>query len=110
MKGNLSKKPPGLIFRITDSDTPRVEWRGETDLTADELLRSQSSGRSGPTEKEKAKEFLLELMEELPLAFTEVKARAEEAGISFETLKKIRKECGVESQRNGSSYLWVTKK
>jgi hypothetical protein len=58
VKGNLSKRPPTLGYRIVEASvtstdgsqikTQKIEWTGSIDATADDLLREPEPARRGP--------------------------------------------------------------
>ena len=74
----------------------RVEWLGESELTAAELLGAPSDEQQ-PSAVEAAGEFLRTLLADGPVAQRDVKAAAREAGISMATAKKAKRELGVQS-------------
>jgi putative DNA primase/helicase len=72
-----------------------VEWLGESELTAAELLGVPSDDQSSAVEE--AEEFLRTLLADGPVAQREVQVAARDAGISMSTAKKAKRELGVQS-------------
>ena len=96
-KSNLAAPAPSLIFTLEEAQNSavRVEWLGESELSAAELLGTPSDDQ--PSAVEAAGEFLRTLLADGPVAQRDVKAAAREAGISMATAKKAKKELGVDS-------------
>jgi len=81
-------------------------WIGEYDITLDELLAGDASPRRG-RQREKAKEFLLELLADGEVDSTEVYALAEEQGIPRRTLERAKSEVGARSIKRGDTWVWT---
>lgn len=112
IKNNLSKARVGITFKIESvnvtldtggtADVPRVTWTGSTKLTADEVLSlGDPARRKAASEIDTAREFLKAALAAGPRAQKEIEASASDAGISERTLKRARKELGVESHKDG---------
>jgi hypothetical protein len=97
-KSNLAAPAPSLIFTLEEADSGavRVEWLGESELTAAELLGAPSDDQQSSAVEE-AEEFLRSLLADGPVAQREVQAAASEAGIAMRTAKKAKEELGVQS-------------
>jgi hypothetical protein len=97
-KSNLAAPAASLTFTLEEAENGavRVEWLGESDLTAAELLGAPSDEQQ-PSAVEEAEEFLRTLLADGPVAQREVQAAAREAGISLATAKKAKRELGVQS-------------
>lgn len=109
MKYNLSKRVPGLLYRIEPvGDCARIEWLGEVDTTADNAINQVSKPR-----KVVASEWLIErFREKLEWSSADLFAEAKAHNISRsavfeakETLKlpKARK---VASLNGDSTWVW----
>jgi len=81
-------------------------WIGEYDITIDELLAGEISTRSG-RQRERAKEFLANLLEDGDVDSTEVYSLAEEQGIPRRTLERAKSELGVRSVKVGDTWVWT---
>lgn len=108
LKTNISKKSAAYTFRIESG--PQNEsrawliWGDETDLTADDLVRSFNSDSARPPAGHKgeiAKALLKGRLSAGPCPSSELEALASELSISEPTLNRLRKELGVESTRVG---------
>lgn len=108
IKSNLGPLSPSLLFEPVDLDgSVIVEWRGECDFTADDIL-------SVPTKNEgrlsAAMSFMASILEDGPVAQQKVKATAIEQGIALRTLDRAKEVLGVISTRQGFGpggyWLW----
>jgi hypothetical protein len=114
IKNNLAKAPKSLMFELegTESGAVRVEWLGETEVSAKELLAtSQPEENAGALSE--AIEFLNDVLCDGPVATGRVKKVAKDAGISERTLARAKKKLGVKSYREGErggrgkgQWLW----
>ena len=109
-KANLCRPPKGLTYRFEDQgEVARIVWEGETDLTPDDLFRTEK-GRNRDTVLEKAVCFLESQLSKGPADVNTLERRAKIGNISFRTLQTAKKELGIVSTRDGSSdppkWLW----
>ena len=81
-------------------------WIGEYDITVDELLASDASPRRG-RQREKAKEFLAELLAEGEVDSIKVYDLAEEQGIPRRTLERAKSEIGARSVQHAKGWTWT---
>lgn len=113
LKSNLSEPPPSLAFTLTGATNGavRVEWKGETTLSAAALL-------AGPVDDEErdalteAQEFLSEVLASGPVPAKDVLDGMQALGISKRTLDRARKVLGVKASRKGETGkrgggIWV---
>jgi putative DNA primase/helicase len=101
-KANMSAIPPARAFRKvlatvpTDAGelihTSRLEWTGETNLTADELLAARGDG--GPSEGKDAADWLRDVLQP-------GRMERESAGFSERTLDRVAKRLGIQRTRDG---------
>lgn len=114
LKSNLAEPAPSLAFILTEAanGAVRVEWKGETALSAAALLADpvDDEERDALTE---AQAFLGEVLAGGPVPAKEVQEEAQAAGIAKRTLDRARKALGVESirkgevgKRGGGTWLW----
>jgi hypothetical protein len=110
MKSNLGPLAPSLLFEPVMGDGGmKIEWRGECDYEAEDLLTRSKEGSAGSRRAE-AESFLRELLADGPVAQKEVQAKATAAGFAMRTVERAKDALGVRSQRRGfgpgSSCLW----
>lgn len=106
-KFNLGPMPKALTYRIGEHmHQPVINWGSECDLTANDLGAKLFPG--GDRARDDAAEFLRDMLADGPVAQTEVKEKAEAAGISEKTLKRAKAQVGVRSHKTGfASSTWV---
>ena len=103
-KSNLAEKGKAIEFCFEDS---KVDFLRQLDMTADELVNSFSPGSSRKkTKRETAKEVLLEMLTEGPMAQRDVMDAMDELNISPRTVDDAKRELGVESMRVRDGWLW----
>jgi hypothetical protein len=101
VKNNLGPKAPTLGYQLDQhEDVPYLVWRkGPVELDAQQALDGQNSHRPEVDEDEvtyqKAarqmeQNFLLDLLSDGPLSWTEIVAAAKEVGFSARTLRRAR--------------------
>lgn len=89
----------------------RIVWGSELQGTARELLAEPEEtreDREAPA-RDGAKEFLLELLQEGPVATEEIKAEGKDAGFTFATLRRAKDVIGAKARKNGfedSRWFW----
>ena len=107
LKSNLGPLAPSLTFTLAEAanGAARVEWRGETSLTAAALLAAPVD----PEERsalDEAKDFLRDALEEGTRWSKAIKKEAREADISEMTLKRAKSELGVRSVKEVDGWYW----
>jgi len=107
-KSNLAAMPPSLALRRVDAvefGCARIEWLGETDLSADDLLESGEGGR--PDVREWLRDLL---MSEGPMEAQVVVARARnEINAARRTVYRAANKIGVNRERqsvSGGPSIW----
>lgn len=109
LKSNLAEPAPSLTFALVESDngSPRVDWKGETTLSAAALLAAPAD----PEERsalEEAMEFLRDEIKDGPVGSTQVSKDARAAGITDITLKRAKSALGVRSRKQGDGpWTWA---
>ena len=99
---------------VEDENIVNLEWLGECDATADELLNSSKSNSDYDGEliqpklfpRDKAKQFLLNTLTDTPMDKNDVVNAALEQGIKEETLRRAREELGVNIETRGNRSSW----
>lgn len=115
-KSNLGPPLPSLRYRLRPLDddpfgqSVTVEWLGPSEHTAASLLSEPAAVREDePGAKDEAEAFLRAALREGPRPAAEVDAEARGLSIAKSTLKRARRELGVESIRKGygTGGLWL---
>jgi hypothetical protein len=115
-KTNLGQQVPSLAYKVVqkpcevfDSDgkehtdgVPAIEWLGEVNLTAEELLcRPTANGRS---KKQTAEEYLQETLAAGPVPSEVLIEGAVKAGLSPRTLKRARQNLKVVAYQTATGW------
>lgn len=87
----------------------QVVWGQAVSGTAQALLAKVEgeAGAERASALSEAKRFLVETLSDGPLAFVDVKAAAEAAGISTTTVRRAKNVLGVEARKNGMKGGWA---
>ncbi len=108
LKNNLSEPAPSLVFTVVSAPNGAacVEWKGQTDLKADQLLCAPAD----PEERsalDEAKDFLLDALQDGPRHSAAVKKEARKAEVSEATLRRAKTTLGVRAKKEGDgSWSW----
>lgn len=101
VKFNIGPKPDGMAYKIIQNDEgqPVIAWEKDpVDLDADEALQIESTHSS---EREAAKDFLLEILSNGPVAAKEIMQEAQDFEISKRTLYRAKDRLNIKSFRKG---------
>ena len=100
LKNNLAPKPSPILFRI---DEQGHFWWGQSadDLTAEHLLRPVKYGGA----RQNVKDCIHELLDDGPMAATELEARVKERGFAIATIKRARRDLGVIAEKHGEKWF-----
>jgi DNA polymerase len=79
---------------------PYIVWTGHVDVTASEAMQAASENKS-PSERDNAKEFLIDLLSNGSLPSAEIEEAAEADGISQRTLFRAKRELKIKSKKDG---------
>ena len=101
-KSNFFETGSPIAFTLEDG----FRWIGEYDITLDELLAKEASPRRGK-EREKAKEWLAELLADGEVESDTVYALAKEEKIARRTLERAKTDIGVKSVNMGDVWVWT---
>jgi putative DNA primase/helicase len=105
-KNNLTASPKGLAFTI-EPESARLQWLGEVDTTADEVVTKASKTSHASPEKENAKEWLINFLKnEGPSSPSVIYKRAEEDGIAKGTLDRAKKSANIKIGPDGYQGKW----
>jgi hypothetical protein len=111
-KGNLGRPPPSLAFRLVaapDSHVARVVWDGESQWTAQELLREADSGATSRSLLAEARDWLSAALADGPRSAGDILREARDAGIGRNILYAARKIEGVQIGKErvpGGRWVW----
>lgn len=102
-KCNLAPPGPAVVFSVSD----RIEWIGQTDQTADDILSGIPAPPGRPAAKAQEAEVLLQaLLAEGPKPAEEVSIVLKEQGISQRTMESVKAAMGIRSDKRGSAWFW----
>jgi phage N-6-adenine-methyltransferase len=107
-KSNLAPKAPSLLFEPVATDSGvRIEWRGECEYSAADLLAKPKDTRPA---LDTAVKLLLKTLAHGPVEAKEVQQQAVKAGISLRTLERAKAEMNVKAYRKGTGrhrpWIW----
>ncbi len=110
-KNNLGKDIGGFAFSIADVklenglETSRIVWEdAPVNMTADEAMNARPEQS---TAIDKAKQFLLDILSNGPLAFSDIEEAAKLEGISEKTLRRAKEIAGIETKKDGFNGCWI---
>jgi hypothetical protein len=106
-KSNLAFLPGPIAYRLSEDDDlgcARVEWLGQVDLQADDLVAPYDPRDRSAMEEAVA--FLRVELADGPRPAREVEAAAAQASISESTLKRAKPIAPVVSRKVGDRWLW----
>ena len=111
-KMNLAKHPPTLRYRMVSAgDVAKLEWRGESTQSADDVLAAQDHGDRGP--RDEARDFILAELEDGERPSAELIAKAKAQGIHPSTLYRARRDMGIKPRKDGfgpgAPWVWKLK-
>ncbi len=107
-KTNLGPYAPSLLYEPVDRNgVVGIEWRGESDYKAEDLL-----GQTRESRLLEAITFLSALLASGPVPQGTVKAKAVSAGLAWRTVERAKEVLGVVAERKGwgvgSQSIWRT--
>jgi len=114
VKNNLGDDKTAFSYHIEgcsvedNIETSKVVWDGVSELTADDVLRGPGKSIEDPdnqSAKAQAARFLIEQLGDGRKLSTQIYKLADEAGIAEKTLKRAKKEVGVQSFKDGAWYM-----
>lgn len=102
VKNNLAPRQPSLVYQTTQTQPgmpATLSWLGTSALSADDLLARAS--RSSPVVqlRDRAREFLLTVLDQEPRTARDIWKLAREQGLSERTLKRAKRELDIRSVR-----------
>lgn len=118
VKNSLGPKAAGLRYSIEGCEiegdggtirTSRIVWNTTVPVTisADEALTAGRTERRTPTKLERAKQFLLRLLENGPMAVKDIQKALEKEDFSWSTLETAKEQLPVLPRKTGLDGGWV---
>lgn len=112
-KNNLAPEGDGLAFTIC-GQPPAIVWEHDpVTMTADDALATENSSepkRPGPkpVARNKAAEWLRDLLRTGPMEAGKVQEEAKEAGYGWRTVQRARDDLGIKPYRDtfGGAWIW----
>ena len=114
VKCNLGPRQPSISYRVEPRtlQTANGEVRtsvavrdGNAAVSANDLLeRPVSTGEASA--RAEARDFLVAELANGPVPTTKLKARAEEAGLSWPTVERAKKQLGIRARKRGAAWRW----
>lgn len=100
-KCNLAPEPPALRYRLEEADNGavRVRWEGEAGRSARDLLSAPDPEER--TAREAAERYLRGELSEGPRPVAELRAVADDLGLSWSTVRRAKNQLGVDAERRG---------
>lgn len=111
-KANLCAMPPSLLYRVVadgPDDPPRIQWEGETTVTANEALAAMNAQRRDAVGKRDAAiDLLQDLLKGGPRPVEEIERAIRAAGIDTSehatdsrAVRAAKKKLGIEAVKTG---------
>jgi hypothetical protein len=104
IKNNVGPRADSLRYEILGADMDaRLEWRGKSQLTADDLLAPDAEAE-GRSDSAAAVDFLLERLSAGPKSAKDLE---NESGLHLRTLERAARKICVKRTRDGESGPWL---
>ena len=101
-KSNLAPSGKAIIFRIDE----KIEWVGQTDKTADEVLGNVNPENRSDTKLQTARTLITTLLSAGERSAQDVYDHLKAAGISQRTAENAKRELGIKVFRQGNTWYW----
>jgi hypothetical protein len=118
VKSNLAEQVNGLKYRIISVELPGgintscIEWLGETDKDAFEVLAPRLTTQKDRPAIEGAKDWLDRLLKKGPMKSVKVKESSKESPHAWMTIRRAAAELKIQSIKRGpffgSCWWWMT--
>ena len=115
-KNNLAAPPQGLAYRLKQTivgeagkgiTASYVDWEANpVSITANEALAAEVSN-NGPKPCQEAETFLRELLANGALPQKQVKADADESGLSWATVRRAKSRLNIKPYKSGMDGGWM---
>jgi RecA-family ATPase len=101
-KSNLAPTGKAIIFSIDE----KIEWVGQTDKTADEVLCNVNPENRADTKLQTAKTLITTLLSAGERSAQDVYDQLKAAGISQRTAENAKRELGIRVFRQSNAWYW----
>ena len=113
VKNNLAPPPPGLAFRVEQAPLniagiigSHIVWEHDVvSMSADEAISAGKSQDTAPA-LEEAKQFLATIIGSEGMLVKDIKKEAEEACMSWATIRRAKEKLGLKSTQVGFAGPW----
>lgn len=114
LKSNLGRKQPSIRYRIEQRiiesangpvTTSIAVRTGDAHVSAGDLLGNAASSTEA-TARAEARDFLLSELADGPVATQTLKQHADDAGIAWRTLERIKRSENVRARKMGATWAW----
>ncbi|MEJ6397310.1 AAA family ATPase [Yoonia sp. 208BN28-4] len=105
-KHNLSKRGASQSYELLAQEPPlrpKVVWRGEVDISIDDL---HGGARKEPSELDHAIKFLCSELANGKVPSKQIADRADSFGIAKKTLERAKEEIGIKPKKVGAHRFW----
>ncbi len=111
VKNNLAPPQPSLLFSLEgEARTSCLHWHGPSPYSADQLLATKV-GPPAPTPRDRARDFILEMLHDGPRTSRELWDTARARGLAERTLYRAARELQVRVERRQEDgihrYYWL---
>lgn len=109
IKCNLSADSSGLAYQIgvAPNGSPVVEWESQVvSITAEEALDADHEKYGGQGERQEAMEWLREYLADGPRSARQVRTAAQDAGLSWITVRRAKDALGIRPTKAGFNGGW----
>lgn len=107
-KTNITKRPPGMAFRITGNPAALV-WEAEPlDMHADDAIQEEAEHKSGGRKKSEIEEWLIQTLLGGSTSVKDLKADAKDAGFNWATVAATADKIpGLTKYKDAGAKAWV---
>ena len=115
VKNNIAKSTGGLVYRTaakpilidgTEEYQPYVEWLGETDKTAQDVLIGGAPVGRPPEKTEDAKEWLAGFLADGDQTASDIKKAGAKVGHSWRTLHRVKVALKIVAEQHDRQWIW----
>jgi putative DNA primase/helicase len=114
LKCNVGKRAPSISAEIETTkvetedgaaSVPRLRITGLSEHSADDVLSSPTGEER--TERDEARAFLTEMLQDGPVRTKEIKAAAREAEIGWRTVERAKQDLALKAVQGGDGWYWL---
>jgi hypothetical protein len=105
LKMNLARKPPKLSFTIADNGPEDYQLHEDDDRSADDILQTTNIGNgSSGAARQRAGDWLRNLLKNKPLSADDIDRAREAIGVSKSTLNRAKRELNIDSYQDHDTF------